>query len=256
MKTIDLTYQHNLRDLGGYTGFNGKKVKYGKLFRSGLFNKLTDEDIEIIKSLGITDIIDFRSQVEYTSHPDIRVEGIEYHNLPPMYDDPQLHKLKSADSNLLWFLKETDKGFEHMCAIYKDLVSSPTSIKAYREFFKIIMREGVVVDFHCSQGKDRAGFAAYLILSALGVSEEDIMNDYLYSNLAMKEKIAKFRCELKDKPYWNEKYEQSLIDVFSARVEYIENAKEEIVKKYSSLMNYMTTVLDVDIDRLRELFLE
>lgn len=37
--------------------------------------------------------------------------------------------------------------------------------------------------FHCTAGKDRTGVAAFLILSALGVSEKQIVEDYLYTNL-------------------------------------------------------------------------
>ena len=256
MRIIDLSHQHNLRDLGGYTGFNGKKVKYGKVFRSGVFNKLSEEDIAIIKSLGFTDVVDFRSEVEFINHPDIHVEGIRYHNIPSMVDDPELRKMKSADSNLLWFLKDESNGFGHMCNIYKDLVSSEIGINAFRKFFELLSQKDVVVDFHCSQGKDRAGLAAYFFLSALGVKDEDARKDYLYSNKAMALKIAKFKEDLKDKPYWSESYQKSLEDVFSAKEEYLDSALNEIAKKYSSLENYIANVLKVDINLLRDLYLE
>lgn len=256
MRVIDLTYQHNFRDLGGYTGFNGKKVKYGKIFRSGVMNKVTPSDIEKIKELKITDVIDFRSEIEFINHPDAHIDGIRYHNIPSMEDDPELRKMKSADSNLLWFLKDESDGFGHMCNIYKALVTSEIGIKAFSKFFELISQDDVVFDFHCSQGKDRAGIASYFFLKALGVSDIDALADYLYSNEAMRLKIEKFEEEYSDKPYWCETYKRSLEDVFSARIEYLQGALEEINKKYSSLENYIENVLHVNLERLRELYLE
>ena len=37
---------------------------------------------------------------------------------------------------------------------------------------------------HCSIGTDRTGMLAFLINALLGVSEEDLYKDYLYSNFA------------------------------------------------------------------------
>ena len=36
--------------------------------------------------------------------------------------------------------------------------------------------------FHCTQGKDRAGFGAAMVLSALGVPWATVVEDYLLSN--------------------------------------------------------------------------
>src|SRR5699024_12834665 len=57
---------------------------------------------------------------------------------------------------------------------------------AYRKMFNVLLendKEGESVVFHCTAGKDRTGVAAFLILSALGVSEKQIVEDYLYTNL-------------------------------------------------------------------------
>ena len=72
MKKIELSYQKNVRDLGGYVGFNGKKVKYGRVYRGGFLGRVSNDDIKKINELRLTDIVDFRSEVEYTDRPDYR----------------------------------------------------------------------------------------------------------------------------------------------------------------------------------------
>ena len=48
------------------------------------------------------------------------------------------------------------------------------------------MKHGALL-FHCTAGKDRTGMAAYLILSALGVEQKIIMEDYLLTNTVTQE---------------------------------------------------------------------
>ena len=82
MRCYELSKQKNIRDLGGLIGQDGKTIKYGRLFRGGAIYKMNEEDEVILKSLHITDIIDFRSKEEFINHPEIQLEGVTYHNLP------------------------------------------------------------------------------------------------------------------------------------------------------------------------------
>ena len=65
MRVYELSKQKNIRDLGGLVGFQGKTIKYGRLFRGGALNNVSEEDVEILKSLKFTDIVDFRSKEEF-----------------------------------------------------------------------------------------------------------------------------------------------------------------------------------------------
>jgi protein-tyrosine phosphatase len=53
---------------------------------------------------------------------------------------------------------------------------------AYKEIFKRLRANGIPLMFNCSAGKDRAGTASALILTALGVPRELVIEDYLLSN--------------------------------------------------------------------------
>lgn len=260
MKVIELCYQKNIRDIGGLIAFNGLKVKSGRIYRGGALSKVNDEDIDIINSLKLTDIVDFRSHLEFEARPDYRFKGVTFHNFPALIDednDQKRNNNNSDDSNLLWFLEDGMSGFEHMHNIYAITPLSKEGIKAYKNFFKVLLIDNKrVTYFHCSQGKDRAGMAAFLLEIALGVSEADARNDYLYTNVAMDQKIVQFKEMLKNKPYYDKEYEQSLIDVFSAKDEYLDAAIFAINLKYGSILNYIIEALEVDIDRLRAIYLE
>ena len=62
---IELSYQKNCRDLGGLKTLEGKKIKNKRLFRSGHLHRVSEQDIELLKNLKITDIVDFRSEKEF-----------------------------------------------------------------------------------------------------------------------------------------------------------------------------------------------
>lgn len=257
MRKIELAYQKNVRDLGGLVGYQNKKVKNGRLFRGGFLGRVSEKDIKIIDSLHLTHIVDFRAEEEFKNRPDYPFEGVEVINLPAMFNDIKKEDIKTEDSNLLWFLGDSTDGFKHMFNIYPDIATKELGIHAYQEFFKLLVsQDDLRVYFHCSQGKDRAGLAAYFLEIALGVSEKDAREDYLLSNEAMKIKIKQLKVLLKNEPFYNKEYEKALEDVFSAKEEYLDNGLRAINEKYGSLDNYLRNVIKVDIEKLRALYLE
>lgn len=256
MKTYALSKQKNIRDLGGLKGYHHKKIKYGHIFRGGVLNKVNEEDVKIIDSFHLTDIVDFRAEREFIERPDYRFDGVSYHNFMAIKDSPHLVAKLKEDGNLLWFVSEDDTGFNHLRKQYISLVSDEFSLNAYRKFFKLLQEDNKVIYFHCSQGKDRAGLAAFFIEMALGVSMDDAIDDYLLTNVAMDEKIDRLIKQVEDKPFYNKEYEKSLRAVFSAKMEYLNAAIDTINEKYGNMDNFLRNILYIDIERLRELYLE
>ena len=257
MRKIQLSFQKNIRDLGELVGYQGLKVKEGRLFRGGLLHKVTPEDVAIIDSLHLTDIIDFRGTHEFANRPDYPFNGVTFHNFPSMKEDVKKEKAKSEDSNLLWFLGDNTDGYKHMYDLYPILLVSPEGINAMRKFFELLLsKDNGVFYFHCSQGKDRAGLAAYLLEIALGVSPIAAKEDYLLSNEAMKIRVQYHIQELFGESFYNETYEKALYDVFSAKEDYLNHAIEVVNEKYGSIENYIINELHVDVKKLRELYLE
>lgn len=257
MKIIELSKQKNIRDLGGLVGHNGKTIKYGRLFRGGAIDKVNDEDIKILKSMHLTDVVDFRSKDEFVHHPDYRFEGVKYYNFTTFEHEHKKEDIVHDDGNLLWFMNRGDTGFKHLIRTYKELVDTDEGQKAFANLFKVIMSgDDKVVYYHCSQGKDRVGVASYLIESALGVSEEDKIKDYLLSNVAMEKRRDALIEGVKNRPFYNEQYKKDLLEVFSARIEYLQEAIDLINSKYNGVESYLKNILKVDIDKFREMFLE
>ena len=257
MREIELTFQKNIRDLGGLVGFNEMKVKNGKLFRGGFLDKITEEDARVLESLNLTDVVDFRSENEFYGRPDYRLEGVRYHNFPPLEDHSKSEDKHLADSNLLWFVSPDATGYEHMEMMYRGMVTSLAGKTAYRNFFKLLLDdEDRTIYFHCSQGKDRAGLAAFYIEIALGVDIEVAKQDYLKSNKAMKVRLEYLLNIVKNREYYNERYKKSMEDVFCANIDYLNASIEEMEKMSGSVIDYIEKELEVDIDLLRKKYLE
>jgi protein-tyrosine phosphatase len=254
---IDLSSMHNLRDICDLKVGSNKQIKKGYLFRSGNLNKVSPSDIQIVENLHLDYIVDFRNELEFKEKADYVFDNVEYYNFPILDEDPEmLKRYNSNDTNLLTLLDDKIGGFNHMLKTYEEVAISPKSIKGYQEFFALLTKKPSRILWHCSQGKDRAGIASFLLEYALGVSIEDAKKDYLTTNEAMKLKIAEL------KPYVLKLFnndENSLIQldaVFTAKIEYLDKYLETIYKNYGTIDNYLENVLKVDIAKLREFYLE
>ena len=214
MKIFDLSVQKNIRDIGGLKTKDGHQIKYGKLYRGGALLKINEDDAKIIDGFHLTDIIDFRNEDEFADMPDYCPKGAKMHNIPVLKKDPDSAKkreTKGQDGNLLWFIGDHTSGFEHLKQVYGEFVTTEEGVHAFKEFFKILLNNDVVTYFHCSQGKDRTGFAAYLLEIALGVSHEDALDDYLLSNVAMEIRAEALLRKVEYKPFYSEAYKKDLL---------------------------------------------
>lgn len=257
LKIYELSHQKNIRDLGGLKGADGKTIKYGRIYRGGALNKVNEEDVKVLESFHLTDIIDFRSKIEFLHHPDHKFENVRYHNFTTFDHEMKNEEARHDDGNLLWFMNNGDTGFMHLSRTYRELVDTEEGQAAYRNLFKVLMSEGKpVVYFHCSQGKDRVGIGAFLIEAALGVDMETMKEDYLLSNVAMEKRRGALIDMVKDLPFFNEQYEKDLVEVFSAKLEYLNEAINLLNAKYGGVLPYIENVLNVDIKKFRELYLE
>jgi protein-tyrosine phosphatase len=75
---------------------------------------------------------------------------------------------------------DAQRAAELMTELYRALVNDQSH--RFAEFFEHLLETDAPVVFHCTAGKDRTGFAAALILLALGVPRELVHEDYLITN--------------------------------------------------------------------------
>jgi protein-tyrosine phosphatase len=173
---------HNTRELGGYKTTDGKSVKWGMLYRSDKLSDISDTDQEYLQSLGIKKIVDFRSKEEKTEDPDIIPEGINYIEMPINVDGAMRSKIEAVLKG------ETEKEVKSFLVdANREFVTSYTDV--YENFLRGLIDEDAPTLFHCTAGKDRAGFAAAITLIALGVSKENVIEDYMKTNAFTEDRI-------------------------------------------------------------------
>lgn len=229
----------NFRDLGGIKAKDGRVVKWGQLFRSDDLHNLTDDDLNYLSSIPIMTVVDFRSEQEIEQAPD-RVPSSARYDYPYSITPGNL-TTNAADLSSIQSMDMDSV----MRSINELLVSDPSSIKRYKDFFALLQqKENTPLLFHCTAGKDRTGMGAALILYALGVDEDTIMKDYLLSNKYITEKYSDY---IKQYP--------SLTPLFEVRPQYLSTGIQKIKQDYGTVDNYLERVLNVDIPHFREMYL-
>jgi Protein tyrosine/serine phosphatase len=234
VRLLPIEGAYNVRDMGGYNAADGKKVKWGMVFRSGDLNLLTENDLILLNSIQIKTFIDFRDSAEVVSAPDKTPASLVHAYHFPIEIGSIIEFKKITEENVANVLVE---GNRNLVRYNQD---------AYCQFFNVLQhKEEAPVLFHCSAGKDRAGLGAALFLSSLGVDKETIIEDYLLTNEYIKDKYARI---IEENPIM-----QPLLE---ARREYIEAAFETIDKEFEGMDNYLTKNLGIDIKKMRELYTE
>lgn len=171
----------NFRDLGGYPAADGRRVRWGALYRSGTLHQATRADVEAVAELDINRLIDLRSAAEKEEEPDRLPE-------PPRFQVVELPILDDGNNAMVGEIMERIEngdfeGFDpHALMLEANRQFATQFTPQYQQFIRnIIQADGAPVLWHCSAGKDRAGFAAAILLRLLGVSQEIVMQDYLAS---------------------------------------------------------------------------
>lgn len=233
---------YNFRDLGGYKTADGRFVKWGKVFRSDDLHTLTDADLKYLSSIPIITIVDFRSKEEISAAPD-RIPESAHNDYAFSISPGNLTAPSDSSAFDLSALKSLDLD-SVMTAINIQLVADPESNKVYRKFFKLLEEHRGPLLFHCTAGKDRTGMAAALFLMALGVDEKTVMDDYLLSNEYIKEKFADMVARY---PFF--------APLAGVNAKYLQAGIDRIKEEYGSVETYLQKVLDVNMEKLREIYL-
>lgn len=170
-QSIGLSCVENARELGGIKSANGKKVKPGRLIRSGQLSAAGKEDIMLLNdTLRVGVVVDLRSPGEAAGIPEPSGLRAKYLNLP-LLDDPKQ----------TYFFEDVPP--ESTTNLYYRIMFGGTAVKSYGKFFRLLLEydEERPVLFHSVRGRDRAGVASALLLSLLGVPDETIFAEYMLS---------------------------------------------------------------------------
>ena len=260
---VELDGQSNFRDIGGYLTTDGRRVKWGQIYRSGELHGLSDADVKKLEAMGIKAVANFLTEREIESRGHDRLpEGVREIPLPmeagnlgdlaavvneargtgdfskvPVELNPEIHHILM------------DEGREYCATLLRELADPANRPMVY----------------HCSHGVHRTGTATAILLSALGVPWETVREDYLLSNIYRKKEIDRRVEELRDLAADTLLVEPGQVDMANIKAfyilesEYIDASLDEAVKQYGSMDDYIRDglgITDNEISDLREQLLD
>lgn len=251
-RLIPIAGSHNLRDLGGYRTADGRTVRRGLLYRSGVMTGTSEADHAAFRDLGIATIFDLRANHERTHRPTVWHEGtgVTYHSRDHEQSVGALDRMIETGS-------VAAEGVTTMIReVYRQLPFEQAG--SYRALFRLILDRQLPLLFNCTAGKDRTGVAAALILCALGVPREAIEYDYTLTELSLDRLVAII---LEDPRYagFTALPREDYLPMLRADAGYLSIAFETIEDRHGSVVAYLDEVLGVgpaDIEALRAALLE
>ncbi len=235
----------NTRELGGYKTKDGKSLKWGVLYRSDKLSELTDPDQKYLTQLGIKTVIDFRSEEEKQNEPDQVPSNLKYIEMPIEADGairPKVEAILKGDLNedVGAILVETNKEF----------ISDFSGV--FKSFIESLVENQEPTLFHCTAGKDRAGFAAALVLLAVGVPEEIVIEDYMKTNKYTEETIQDYINKINLYSLGNVDAE-ILRPLLGVEERFIRAALDEIKLNYGNIESFIKDGLEIPDESIVEL---
>ena len=256
----------NARELGSYITKDNKRIKDGILLRTAALDNVSREDIGLlINKYKLSTIIDFRMPYEVENAPDIEIEGVRNRQINIIDIDPNEEGMEyfGESFNLFALPPEkrleviklaTEKGFIGK-KMYINFLQLESAKKGYKAFFKELLDlpKDRSILFHCTQGKDRTGLAAMLILAAMNVDEEIIIDDYMLTNLYNKALIEKQQMFLQSKGLQGKKLDNLMLAMDRVAPETMINVVEWLKKTYGSILDYIYKILEISDEEIASL---
>ena len=232
----------NFRDVGGYSNFEGKRVRRGQVFRSDHLAGLTGEDLTRLKSLGIGHSLDFRGMNECANTP-YDIAGVK--RVALTIEPTVIARMQALVAQGV--VPTTEETVDLMRETYRDFVNHNAA--TFGRFLKHLLEAPTPQVFHCTAGKDRTGFAAALLLSALGVDRPTIEHDYLLTNQLYKRDT---RLEGQGHPH-------VMQVLWQVQPEFLQAAFEAVDAQHGGMQNYLHGAIGLtpqELTALQRLMLE
>ena len=240
----------NARDLGGHRTCDGAVVRRGVLFRAEAPTRATDADLAALRRLGMVRVIDLRGASEIEAFG-IVTWGAPRVNLP-VGDTGRgiLARLAQAAST---HCADAAVARQLMIDSYRHFVASRQELERFAAAARLIADPGgLPAMFHCTAGKDRTGWLAAIILTALGVREQAVIADYLTTNAcfttgrgaAGRAKLLASLSEFVDDI-------DVIMPVLNADPAYLSAAFDEARRRYGTFDAFLSDGLCLDVGQLR-----
>jgi len=229
----------NVRDLGGLTTADGRRVRRGALVRSDQLCRLNEDGRGALVAHGVRTVIDLRNAAEAQRDPDptFHERGVDYRLIPQqddqLWQQPEWAARTRAERDALVI----DQRAEHIAAMARAVANAAPG--------------GVLI--HCLAGKDRTGIAVALLLSLVGVSDAEIAADYALSEGSLAAELEVALAAAAD-----DEARERLVRSYDARPETMLATLAHLQTRHGGAKAYLTRagLSDADIDRIRARLLE
>jgi protein-tyrosine phosphatase len=242
---------HNFRDYGNYAAAGGR-LRPNTLFRSGQHGAATSSDLARISDFAIATVIDLRGDSERSAMPCVRAPDFAGAVLfaPGETAGQELAPHEEAGRGI----RTADEALDAMTRLYAAMPFRPVLIAALRLYFEALAERDGASLLHCLAGKDRTGLAVALLHDLMGVHRDDVMADYLLTNVAgdQEARIAAAA------PSIRERYGSAITDgairaLMSVDEAWLARALRAIEEAHGSTATYAHAVLGVDEARRRRI---
>lgn len=254
MRLIPFEGAPNFRDLGGYRTVDGRSIAWGRVFRSSHLGWLSAGDRERFAALRIEEVFDLRRKGESEAYRNRTPPGVRTHHF-----DIDVGSTKRYRQELRRGVATRESTHGMMIGAYRSYIMEFGD--RFARLMKLLAtpeRHAVVI--HCMVGKDRTGIAAALLLGALGVPRETILEDYLLSTryYPPQQIMDRIRDSLDES--LARSYDDKVVEPFCAvHADYLTAAFETMDREFGGTEDYLRRGLgldDADIGLLRERFLD
>ncbi|GAA4892247.1 tyrosine-protein phosphatase [Streptomyces coeruleoprunus] len=255
----ELTGVRNFRDVGGLPTTDGRRVRHGRLFRSGHLAHATEQDAAFLSSLGLHTVFDFRNAADQRLEgPDVELPGVRNVNIPltdPADGAEFWTMVRDGDIRQLRDLLGDGKAAGRMTVAYREIIRTRTA--EHSRVLHAIAEDSVPALMHCAAGKDRAGLSIAVVLLAVGVERDAIEEDYLKSN----DPHRRYKVHRSDNSPagMGPEVMELLSPLFEARADYLATAYATIEEVWGGTERYLTEGLRLSgatRERLRERLLQ
>ena len=243
----------NARELGGLVMQDGRRIRTGKLVRSGELSKATDKDVaQLKKEFKLTDVFDFRFDKEREKAMDREIDGVRNTWLSTLplafvssFSSGRADSTTVQSANLMDALAKyafSPQAQEMASKLYPAIVMDATSQQRYGTFLRGVLNAKGGALWHCSQGKDRCGWGSAFVLAALGASRETIVEDFALSNVSYAPLMEAMSAKITENGGGEAElgFIRSMVGV---NVENFEHTLDLIDAQYGSLQAYLEKAL-------------
>jgi len=252
-RTVPLEGQSNFRDVGGYATTDGRTVKWGEVYRSGRLDRLTDDDVARLDSLGIKTVVNFLTPAEIEEGPDRLPESVRENPLPIVSGNAE--ELAAAAHRAMRTGDFSELPPTINPEIHRLLIDQAES--EYAAFLRAAADPANrPLVLHCTHGVHRTGTATALLLSALGVPWETVRQDYLLSNEYRAEEIEHRLGQLRAMAAAAQSVSPEAVDMSGANAfyvlegSYIDASLDEAIGQYGSMATYIGEGLGISDEEL------